>query len=378
MDGTGRPQPAHAAPDTGLSPWWRRALVLAAVLLIAAVTAVTAVVVHRGPGGATRADAGRPTGAPASATSSTGGALVTPSSSAGAAPATSKVPTATSTAGPSSASPKATVPPTPRPTSLPSLRPPVAKPPSVPATSSKKGVAAWAFNGASRALDQSGASWYYTWSTSHHGIASPPGVDFVPMIWGPDSATDNGIARARSAGKYLLGFNEPDLGSQSNMTVGRALDLWPRLMATGQVIGSPAVARGGDTPGGWLDQFVSGATSRGYRVDFIALHWYGSDFITTNAVRQLKSYLDRVYRRYHKPIWLTEYALISFNDGTHFPTESQQAAFVTASTSMLRGLSYLQRYAWFALPASDRGPSSGLYTSGPTATEAGRAFEQAG
>ncbi len=40
----------------------------------------------------------------------------------------------------------------------------------------------------------------------------------------------------------LLGFNEPDMSSQSNMTVSDALRLWPRLMATGMRLGSPAVA----------------------------------------------------------------------------------------------------------------------------------------
>jgi len=137
------------------------------------------------------------------------------------------------------------------------------------------------------------------------------------------------------------------------------------------------VAAGGATPGGWLDRFMSGAKSRGYRVDFIALHWYGGDFTTSAAVSQLKSYLQAVWNRYHKPIWLTEYALINFSNGTHYPSESEQAAFVTASTKMLDNLSFLQRYAWFALPAADDGPSTGLFTSGPKITDVGKAFEAA-
>jgi hypothetical protein len=44
---------------------------------------------------------------------------------------------------------------------------------------------------------------------------------------------------------------------------------------------------------------------------------------------------------------------------------------------MLSSLSYLQRYAWFALPALDTAASSGLFRSGPVATAAGRAFEAA-
>lgn len=254
----------------------------------------------------------------------------------------------------------------------------VVKPPAVPVTSSRKGASVWSFNGVNTALAQSGASWYYTWSTTHTGISGPAKVGFVPMIWGPGAVTPTALAQARSAGPYLLGFNEPDMAAQSNMTVDQALTLWPQLMANGAILGSPAVAYGGDTPGGWLDRFMSGVRAKGYRVDFIALHWYGGDFVTTEAVNQLHAYVQAVHDRYHLPVWLTEYALIDFSHGTRFPAGPQQAAFVTASTRMLAGLPYLQRYAWFALPAADTAASTGLFRSGPTPTDAGRAFEAAG
>jgi hypothetical protein len=41
-----------------------------------------------------------------------------------------------------------------------------------------------------------------------------------------------------------------------------------------------------------------------------------------------------VSERYHKPIWLTEYALMRFGP-TQTPTAADQAAFVTSSTAML-------------------------------------------
>ena len=78
------------------------------------------------------------------------------------------------------------------------------------------------------------------------------------------------------------------------MTANQALRLWPQLMATRLKLASPAVAFGGATPGGWLDRFMNGAQARGYRVDFITLHWYGADFDTSHAVSQLKSYLQAV------------------------------------------------------------------------------------
>ncbi|MGY5122680.1 sigma-70 family RNA polymerase sigma factor [Streptomyces sp. 900105755] len=245
------------------------------------------------------------------------------------------------------------------------------------ASGAKKGVGVWTFNGVSQALAASGASWYYTWNTRHQGVTTPSSASFVPMIWGSASVTDTALAQARAAGPYLLGFNEPDMAQQSNMTVDQALGLWPKLMAAGKVLGSPAVAYGGDTAGGWLDRFMSGAKAKGYRVDFITLHWYGGDFRTPQAVQQLTSYLAAVYARYHKPIWLTEYALIDFSQGTRFPSAQQQADFVTASTKALDALPYVQRYAWFGLGADPAKPSSGLFTSGTAATAAGRAFQAA-
>jgi len=120
-------------------------------------------------------------------------------------------------------------------------------------------------------------------------------------------------------------------------------------------------------PGGWLDRFMHGVRARHLRVNFIAVHWYGADFAPRQAVAQLRSYLEAIHARYQRPIWLTEFALIRFGSTTTFPTARRQAAFLTAATTMLGRLSFVQRYAWFALPA----------TTGD-GTGAGRAFEAAG
>ncbi|MGI9006057.1 MAG: glycoside hydrolase family protein [Streptosporangiaceae bacterium] len=248
---------------------------------------------------------------------------------------------------------------------------------AVPAASAaQKGVGAWAFRGSYPALVKSGVRWYYTWGPDHRGIGSPHGVAFVPMIWGAGSVTTAALREVRREGRYLLGFNEPDNAGQANMSVAQALQLWPRLMSTGMRLGSPAVASGAATKGGWLDQFMHGVAVHHDRVNFIAVHWYGGDFATRAAVGQLRAYLLAIHNRYHRPLWLTEFALIRFGATTVFPSPGQQAAFVTAATSMLRSLSYVQRYAWFALPASSGDGTAGLFKPGAIATTAGRAFER--
>jgi RNA polymerase sigma factor (sigma-70 family) len=293
-----------------------------------------------------------------------------------AAPAVLSVVRMTPTARPAPPAPKPSASPA-RPRK-PARKPPAPAPPPVTVSSERKGVSTWNVAGVSQALTESGASWYYDWGATPNGIATPAGVSFVPMIWGASDVTAATLDQVKSEGSVLLGFNEPDLSSQADMSVTQALGLWPQLMATGMTLGSPAVADDAATPGGWLDQFMTGAKARGYRVNFITVHWYGGDFSTGPAVSQLESYLQAIYDRFHLPIWVTEFALANYGGSTPtFPPEAQQAAFMTAAASMLDGLPYVQRYAWFALPASAGSGTTGLFNPGPAATEVGRAFEQA-
>ncbi|MEU8074843.1 glycoside hydrolase family protein [Catellatospora citrea] len=283
--------------------------------------------------------------------------------------------------GGASAGPSASASATPRPSVSPSTKASTSPqaPPGGPAkTSAKKGVSVWNFGGLKAALTDVRASWYYNWSSGPSKDAGTSAA-FVPMIWGEKSVTDAELARAKKSGNVLLGFNEPDFASQADMTVERALDLWPRLQATGLRMGSPAVAVGADKAGGWLDRFLTGAKARGYRVDFITLHWYGADF-STAAVGHLKNYLQAVYQRYKMPIWVTEYALIKWGaNGAVYPSDAQQAAFVTGSTKMMQGLSYVERYAWFALPWPTEGhQGTALYRDGDSPTPAGQAYRAAG
>ncbi|MBY8342461.1 hypothetical protein JYK17_20730 [Streptomyces sp. KC 17012] len=238
----------------------------------------------------------------------------------------------------------------------------------------RKGVSLNPFDGASQALADSGVSWYFNWASSTGSVTPPQGVEYVPMIWGPGAVTDDQLASARKEGKELLTFNEPDSATQSNMTPEQALDLWPKLQNTGLRLGAPAVSRDADVPGGWLDRFMQGAEQRGLRVDFIPLHWYGSDF-GPDAAGQLRDYIQRVHDHYHKPIWLTEYGLIDFTHGTpRYPGDQQRTDFITSSTRMLDGLDYVERYAWFTL--STKTDPNGLY-DGTTANAAGRAYRAA-
>jgi hypothetical protein len=244
------------------------------------------------------------------------------------------------------------------------------------AGAAKRGVGTWYFDGVDAALADVGVSWYYTWQPGTAGVSAPASAQFVPMIWGAD------MVGQAVLGDTLLGFNEPDVADQANMTVDRALTLWAQMVATGQRLGSPAVASNAAMAGGWLDRFMTGTREHGLRVDFVALHWYGSDFTDARAAAlDLCEYLASVYDRYGKPIWLTEYALADFTRGVAratYPTRAQQKAFVDASVPMLDALPFVERYAWFALSDSGSGFRTGLYSDASTLTPAGAAYLSAG
>nr|WP_221377815.1 sigma-70 family RNA polymerase sigma factor [Actinoplanes polyasparticus] len=308
-----------------------------------------------------------------------GAAAVVVTQQSGPPPVTTAAVVAPPRATPTSAAPVPSKKPTPKPTTQKPKPKPTTKAPVVitAKASKKKGVGVWEFAPAKAALDDVGAGWYYNWSSTNRSMPGPADVEFVPMIWGQKNVTDATLAEAKKEGDVLLGFNEPDMGGQADMTVEAALDAWPRLQSTGQRLGSPAVAFGGDTKGGWLDRFMTGAKQKGYRVDFITLHWYGSDF-SGAAVDQFLGYVDAVHKRYNKPIWVTEYGLMNFSGTPKYPTQAQLVTFIDGSTKGMQKRSFVERYAWFGLPAVGDSVDFGLYKDGNSPTEAGKAYKAAG
>lgn len=242
-----------------------------------------------------------------------------------------------------------------------------------------KGVGVVAGTGVNAALAVSGASWYYNWAATPNGIDTTPGVTFVPMIKGSPDVNTATLNEVRHEGHYLLGFNEPDVANEANLSVDQALALWPRLEATGMELGSPAASWGTNSTTSWLGQFMAGAKARGYRVNFITVHWYGQSHWTDPAknVNDLKSYLEETYDLYHLPIWITEFSLIKFTRSNPvYPTPTEQAAFLTAAAKMLAGLPFVQRYAWYTLIGTDKGGTTVLYGNTTAPTEVGKAFRE--
>jgi lysophospholipase L1-like esterase len=231
-------------------------------------------------------------------------------------------------------------------------------PPLVPA-SGKKGVGQIS-EGMPEVSGALGCSWYYNWKARPFRTDGDVRAEFVPMIWN-GAYLDTRLAGAKATGATtLLGFNEPDNKEQANMSVANAVELWPRLMATGMRLGSPATTTTGDR---WLGAFMREVKRKGLRVDFLCLHWYG-DITRSNALEALRTYLQDHWERYRLPIWLTEYSGADFVWHRRKVTVQDNAAFAQDSKALLDSLPYVERYAWFGSecePQSKHYSSVGLY-----------------
>ena len=221
-------------------------------------------------------------------------------------------------------------------------------------TSQRKGVSTWNFPGVTQALAESGASWYYNWARDPERHHRPGERELRPDDLGRGRASPpRPWRRSSRRGHVLLGFNEPDLGSQSNMTSQQALEPVAEADGHGHDPGQP---RGGVRRGhaGQLARPVH-AGRQGARLPGQLHH-------RALVRRQLRhrrppsgaAELPAGHLRPVPPADLADRVRPHELRGRRRRSrrEAQQAAFLTAASSMLDGLPYVQRYAWFALPVS--------------------------
>jgi hypothetical protein len=193
-------------------------------------------------------------------------------------------------------------------------------------------------------------SWFYTWG-GDEPAGTPANVEFVPMAWGYYGNANNSFSnwlnnyvKKQPGVKNLLGFNEPDSSSQANLSVASALDGWQYMVGSGLPLGSPAGVHADDQ---WMRDFMSGAASKGYRVDYVTIHWYGG-----NDPQGFINYVDYIHNLYNKPVWITEFAPADWS-GNHGISPQQAYDFMRQVIPALNSRSYVERYSWFSADVSD-------------------------
>lgn len=213
--------------------------------------------------------------------------------------------------------------------------------------SAKRGVAQdrWAFPKEDIALLAPGMSWTYNWkstplSSDLKSNMDANNVEYCPMAWNANY-NESGL---RAAQQWILGFNEPNLTDQCNMTPTQAAEKWPAVVAIAKAAGkklvSPAMNYGTladySDPIKWLDEFFALPCCSLDDIDAIAIHCY------MPTAESVKSFIER-FRKYGKPVWLTEFC----NGNSNNISEEAQLAYMCETLNMLEQNELVGRYAWF-------------------------------
>ena len=200
-----------------------------------------------------------------------------------------------------------------------------------------------------------GVSFWYNWAfvpddALRDGSYLGLDVEYVPMIWGAGSDREAAMQDIPDDAQALLGFNEPNFGSQADLSAADAAALWPELEeiadSRGLDLVSPAVNFcGGDCqetdPLEYLDDFL--AACEGCRVDALGIHIYvGCNPDGENHAQWLINHVETYKDRFTQPLWLTEFACDDAD------SEEQQLAFLEDAVEYLEAEPRIARYAWFA------------------------------
>ncbi|KAG8863951.1 hypothetical protein FRB97_005151 [Tulasnella sp. 331] len=224
-------------------------------------------------------------------------------------------------------------------------------------------------------------SWYYTWSPW-----DVPGTDleFVPMFWGIKQVSDfqwqiTSSALSDNEWTSILGMNEPEQSSESNIDAGTGALQWQvcylnglaknthlwRLTATQEYIeplktsnpsirlGSPACT---NAPAGkqWMYDFF-GACGNNCTVDFVAL--------------QTESGKTDYHDSFNRPIWVTEWACQNYGDPSLGQcTDDQITQFLQDTQSWMDSTTFVERYAWFGAMENMQGVNQGDALMSPQGT----------
>ena len=198
----------------------------------------------------------------------------------------------------------------------------------------KKGIGLTESTFGNTQLSLLNVSWYYSWGYTTD-LVSPP-AQFIPMVFSLNTIP------SVTPKQTILGFNEPDNTSQSNMSVATAIANWSTLVNNSTLVGSPATAGNPLTSGSWLTQFMNWNPKP--KVDFVCVHWYKGVSVT-----KFKSDMTAIINLYGKPIWITEFAPQTVSSAQAQPnkyTQDQVNTFLNQVIPWMEQNPMIQKYAY--------------------------------
>ena len=232
--------------------------------------------------------------------------------------------------------------------------------------------------------------WNYSWDTELIE-QQPTHIAFMPMVWGAwetdklnERLNKHVVPKIKSGDVHqVLGFNEPDKVDQANMPYQKALEYWPALEALGVPLCSPSCANPlsdlddstQGVRGTWMRDFMNEADKRGYRIDYIGVHWYGGPSPTAFKQRMID-----IYKTYgQRPLLITEFALADWGAKAPDQNSISQEDVLTFMQSVLPWMeqqNWIAGYAWFSFETNDpNGSSSALFDGDGNLTASGRFYQ---
>ncbi|KDQ14793.1 glycoside hydrolase family 128 protein [Botryobasidium botryosum FD-172 SS1] len=183
----------------------------------------------------------------------------------------------------------------------------------------------------------------YTWTTACPQTANTYGIECPPMFWGANMQDQITDAVHNSNASHVMGFNEPDLSSQSNLSPQDAAQLWKDYMlgfkSLGKQLVSPATTAGGLQ---WFDDFLTALGGLpASQIDVIAVHWYGTDFT------DFQNYVNS-WKKYGKNIWVTEMACQDFSGQGKWCSMDDIQSLMSQAMAWMESDPQIEKYFWFA------------------------------
>lgn len=198
--------------------------------------------------------------------------------------------------------------------------------------------------------------WAYNWGRTNSTSGFPGDVVFNPMQWGnfnwnigdAQGPLEQFISewRRADASMHLMGFNEPDGATQSNLTVDQVLSFWPRLERMDMPLASPVTV---SPDNAWMNDFMTRAQALGQRIDVIAAHNYPSP--NAGSSDALVGLLQTFNTTWNRPVWLTEFSTVDWNHTGSGWTEEDNYNWLAEFLWRAESLPWLQRYALFLFTA---------------------------
>ena len=212
--------------------------------------------------------------------------------------------------------------------------------------------------------------WFYNWyiipKPDVEQAAKKHEVAFYPMVWNSwnfEGHLSEYLVNNPDC-EYILGYNEPNLTDQANMTPAKAALTWPTLVRVAKKYGlkivSPAMnfgtLRNYWVPWVWLNEFFGidyvnddgvEIKNRGYNgvslddIDAIAIHCYMSH---AGAIK----WFIGMFKSYNKPIWMTEFCSWEGTNSLEWQMEVMSESVIYMELDPA-----VEKYAWFIPKSSE-------------------------